>query len=175
MNCLCQPNFDFRCCCRPLDDYRRLKKDERGMMNDFRKCPMRCKTTIKKWKMICDDRDLTQSERFTYLRRLVKVYKLTKEDFVNMLLILADERGKQAREEERSKKRKEYLERSQRRYRIDWSTCRREDEIINEESRPMFDVPNDEEFTLDIYEEFPIHISSFGGENNQSLRYTLND
>ena len=87
MNCFCQSRFDLRCVCYPQADYRRLRKDERGMKYDFRKCPMRFVTCIE---IILNDYDLyktieqgtTEKKRIAALKKIItKKFKLSAADF----------------------------------------------------------------------------------------------
>lgn len=87
MNCYCQSHFDLRCVCQPISDYRRLRKDERGLKCDFRKCPMRFDTCIQ---FIINDYDLyktietgtTETKRIAILKKIItKKFKLSKQDF----------------------------------------------------------------------------------------------
>ena len=87
MNCYCQSDFDLRCVCFPMDDYRRLRKDKRGMRNDFRKCPMRFENCIE---FIMNDYELyksietgpTEKKRIAALKKIItRKFKLSVADF----------------------------------------------------------------------------------------------
>ena len=87
MNCFCRDDFDLRCVCCPIPDYRRLRKDERGLKYDFRKCPMRFITCIE---FIMNDYELyktieqgpTEKKRIAALKKIItKKFKLTVADF----------------------------------------------------------------------------------------------
>lgn len=87
MNCYCRNDFDLRCVCHPIADYRRLRKDDRGLKTDFRKCPMRFITCIQ---FIMNDYELyktieqgpTEKKRIAILKKIItKKFKLTVADF----------------------------------------------------------------------------------------------
>jgi len=70
-----------------MDDYRRLRKDKRGMRNDFRKCPMRFETCIE---FIMNDYELyksvetgpTEKKRIAALKKIItRKFKLSVADF----------------------------------------------------------------------------------------------
>lgn len=87
MNCYCRNDFDLRCVCHPIADYRRLRKDKQGLKYDFRKCPMRFVTCIQ---FIMNDYELyktietgtTEKKRIAILKKIItKKFKLTVADF----------------------------------------------------------------------------------------------
>lgn len=103
MNCDCQPNFALVDVCKPLDDYRSLKKDSRGMVRDFRKCPMRRDKVIEiiyKYNNAYYDhltvisQGTTQTRRIQILKTMItKQYKLTEEDFNIILDIIKSKKS----------------------------------------------------------------------------------
>ena len=88
MNCYCRENFDLRCVCYPIADYRKLKKNnETNMRHDFRKCPQRYNSCME---FILNDYDMYKSienaasekKKISVLKKIIiKQFKLTKEDF----------------------------------------------------------------------------------------------
>ena len=115
MNCYCRSDFDLRCVCFPMADYRRLRKDERGRKHDFRKCPMRFENCIE---FILNDYELyksvetgpTEKKRIAALKKIItRKFKLSVADFEIILnnyitqyanLITLQERPQEAAEEE---------------------------------------------------------------------------
>lgn len=91
-NCYCDTNFDLRCCCYPRTNYRLLKQDPSNKKKyDFRKCPMRISNAMEfilndydKYKLI--ENGKTEQKRIIILKNIIiKDYKLTKEDFTEIL------------------------------------------------------------------------------------------
>jgi hypothetical protein len=102
MNCYCNSESEFKVpshiydpkpypYCHPLEDYRTLKKGEKGMSYDFRKCPKRLNYIFEilqnEFKYYDDiQRGITQTKRIQKLKYIItKTYKLTEEDFNSIL------------------------------------------------------------------------------------------
>ena len=88
MNCYCRENFDLRCVCYPIADYRKLKTNiDTNMKHDFRKCPQRHNSCME---FILNDYDMykgienapTEKKKISALKKIIiNKFKLTKEDF----------------------------------------------------------------------------------------------